>query len=163
MEYYEIFEVEPKLSLDAADLQRRFYSLSRKYHPDRNPQALDKSALLNDAFRTLRDPVSRAEYVVEHHGLGLNANDIPPELLEEVFEFNMALEESDREQLASFRTRFESMLGAIDSEMTREFAAWDATPSRDTLQRIRSLLNRRKYISNLVRTIDQSTNGHLSN
>ena len=163
MEYYEIFEVEPKLSLDAADLQRRFYALSRKYHPDRNPQGLDKSALLNDAFRTLRDPVSRAEYVVEHHGLGLNAKDIPPELLEEVFEFNMALEESDQEQLASFRTRFQSMLGGIDSEMTREFAAWDANQSRDTLQRIRSLLNRRKYISNLVRTIDQSTNGHLSN
>ncbi len=163
MEYFEILELEPRLSLDGAELQRRFYALSRKYHPDRNPSALDKSALLNDAFRTLRDPVLRAQYVVEQNGLDINSRDIPPELLEEVFEFNMALEESDREQMHMFRGRFTGLLDEIDGKMKTEFAQWDAERSGAALERIRSLLNRRKYISNLVRTIDQNTNGNLPN
>ncbi|MBL8293428.1 MAG: Fe-S protein assembly co-chaperone HscB [Bryobacterales bacterium] len=163
MDYFQIFEITPQLSLNAADLQRRFYSLSRKYHPDLNPEGLEKSALLNDAFRTLRDPVARAEYVVEKNGLELNTRDVPPELLEEVFEFNMALEESDQAQLAEFSKRFHAMLREIDSELDTEFLAWDQAQSQDVLTRVRSLLNRRKYIANLVRTINQALNGHLSN
>jgi molecular chaperone HscB len=163
VEYFEILELEPRLSLDAGELQRRFYTLSRKYHPDRNPGELDKSALLNNAFRTLRDPVSRAQYVVESNGLDINSRDVPPELLEEVFEFNMALEESDRDELLVFRGRFSALLEEIDAGMKTEFARWDAERSGAALERIRSLLNRRKYISNLVRTIDQNTNGNLPN
>jgi molecular chaperone HscB len=156
VDYFQIFEITPQLSLNAADLQRRFYSLSRKYHPDLNPEGLEKSALLNDAFRTLRDPVSRAEYVVEKHGLELNSRDVPPELLEEVFEFNMALEESDQAQLAEFSKRFQAMLREIDAELDTEFLAWDQAQTQD-------VLTRRKYIANLVRTINQALNGHLSN
>lgn len=163
MDYFQIFEITPHLSLNAADLQRRFYSLSRKYHPDLNPEGLEKSALLNDAFRTLRDPVARAEYVVEKNGLELNTKDVPPELLEEVFEFNMALEESDQAQLGEFAKRFQAMLRELDVELETGFRAWDETQSRDVLLRIRGVLNRRKYIANLVRTINQASNGHLSN
>lgn len=163
MNYYDIFEVEPRLALDTGELRQRFYTLSRKYHPDRNPQALEKSALLNDAFRTLRDPVARAAYVLEEQGLEINIKDVPPELLETVFEFNMALEDSDARQLASFRAQFETMLGDIDSQMQGEFEQWDSGRSGETLLRIRALLNRRKFISNLIRSIDQSTNGHLPN
>jgi len=163
VDYFQIFEITPQLSLNAAELQRRFYSLSRKFHPDLNPDGLEKSALLNDAFRTLRDPVARAEYVVENHGLELNAKDVPPELLEEVFEFNMALEESDQAQLIEFGARFQTMLREIDADLENEFRAWDQARTQDVLTRVRSLLNRRKYIANLVRTINQASNGHLSN
>lgn len=163
MDYYRIFELEPRLSLDPSELQRRFYTLSRKYHPDLNKGSLDQSALLNDAFRTLRDPVARATYMVESHGLDLNSKDVPPELLEEMFEFNMALEESDQEQLVAFRQRFHGMLADLDGKLHGEFEQWDATRSQEALLRVRSLLNRRKYISNLVRTIDQNSNVHLPN
>lgn len=163
MDYFQIFEITPQLSLNAADLQRRFYSLSRKYHPDLNPEGLEKSALLNDAFRTLRDPVARAQYVVEEHGLELNIKDVPAELLEEVFEFNMALEESDQAQLAQFAAHFRAMLAEIDTQLETEFQTWDQAQSEAVLKRIRGLLNRRKYIANLVRTISQTSNGHLSN
>ncbi len=89
-----------ELSLDADDLKRRFYERSRQWHPDRftraNPEdqqrSLNMTALLNDAFRTLRDSVARAEYFLRSNGLELS-KDVPPELLEEVFELNMALEE----------------------------------------------------------------------
>lgn len=168
MTYFEAFGMEPKLALDAEELQRRFYQLSRELHPDRftrrpveeQQQALEKTSVLNDGLRTLKDPVRRAEYVLKQHGFDIGeqrTKDVPPELLEEVFELNMALEESDREQLDGFRSKFAAMLGEIDGGLQSLFAAYDASQSRDDLQQIRGVLNRRRYIENLVQKIDSSS------
>ena len=97
MQYYEALGLEPSLSLDAEDLKSRFYERSRQWHPDRfsrasaaeQDKALEMTAVLNDAFRTLRDPVARAEYFLKESGVELGKA-APPELLEEVFELNMA-------------------------------------------------------------------------
>src|SRR4051794_24031625 len=101
-DYFEFLGLEKRLKLDEAELQKRFYDLSRQFHPDRFAQrsaaeqqnALDSTALLNDAYRTLRDPIQRAEYMLKREGLDIGeqrSKDVPPELLEEVFELNMAL------------------------------------------------------------------------
>ena len=87
MQYYEALGLEPRLSLDADDLKKRFYERSRQWHPDRFSRAgaveqqlaLDMTAVLNDAFRTLRDPVARAEYFLKEHGIELS-KDAPPDL-----------------------------------------------------------------------------------
>ena len=100
MQYYEALGLEPRLALDPEDLRKRFYKRSREWHPDRfsrgtpeqRQQSLDMTAVINDAFRTLRDPVARAEYFLKQKGFELS-KEAPPELLEEVFELNMALEE----------------------------------------------------------------------
>src|ERR1700748_104236 len=100
MDYYGALGLAPRLSLDPGDLKKRFYERSRQWHPDRfsrasaeeQQKALDMTAVLNDAFRTLRDPVTRAEYFLKERGFELS-KEAPPELLEEVFELNMALEE----------------------------------------------------------------------
>ena len=73
--------------------------------------------------------------------------DVPPELLEEIFELNMALEEGEVE---GARERFLEMRGAVDGELRENYAAWDAGHSRETLNEIRGLLNRRKYVTNLI-------------
>jgi molecular chaperone HscB len=70
MRFYEALDLEPKLALDLDDLKRRFYERSRQWHPDRfsrgspaeQEKALEMTAVLNDAFRTLRDPNTRAAY-----------------------------------------------------------------------------------------------------
>ena len=75
-DYFRFFGLDRQLSLDPADLQQRYYSLSRLLHPDRFQRgtpnekrfALDATAILNDAYRTLRDPVARAEYVLKEEG-----------------------------------------------------------------------------------------------
>lgn len=172
-DYYEFLGLEQKLRLDPAELQRRFYELSRQWHPDRHAagpaaqqqQALENTALLNDAFRTLREPVRRAEYVLNRHGLVAGehrAKDVPQDLLEEVFELNMALDEirsgdaAARPQLEKARAGFAGLLAGIDSDLDRLFGQWDETHSSQVLQQIRGTLNRRKYISNLVQTVDQT-------
>jgi molecular chaperone HscB len=164
MVYYEAFGLEPRLTLDVEDLQQRFYRLSREYHPDRftrrpaeeQQQALERTSVLNDGLRILKDPIRRAEYVLKANGFDIGeqrTKDVPPELLEEVFELNMALEESDKDQLAAFQTRFEAMRNQIDHELMALFKQYDAAPSQDTLTPIRAILNRRRYIDNLIQKI----------
>jgi molecular chaperone HscB len=168
-EFYEALGLEPKLALDSDDLRTRFYARSRESHPDLfGASAEDRMALLNDAFRTLRHPVSRAEYFLQQKGIELS-KDVPPELLEEVFELNMALEEirggdeSARPQLESARKRFAGMQEEIDVELAAIGARHDASQGAAALEEVRSALNRRKYISNLLRDVDKELNVHLSN
>src|ERR1035437_876706 len=109
-DYFSVFGLEPKLNLDLPALEHEFHRLSRKLHPDRFARALDNekqwsladTALLNDAYRTLKDPLRRTEYLLKLLGAELRAEDdrqkgksagAPADLLEEVFELNMQLEE----------------------------------------------------------------------
>src|SRR5580698_1271701 len=160
MKFYEALGLTPALSLDGNDLKKRFYERSRQWHPDRfsrasaeeQEKALEMTSVLNDAFRTLRDPISRAEYFLKESGIELS-KEAPPELLEEVFELNMALEElregdeSAKPQLMEARTRFVEMRKAIDEQL-------GAAGDRGELDEVRALLNRRRYISNLIRDVE---------
>lgn len=176
MDYYRVLGLGPRLQLNLNELQQLFYARSRELHPDRfaraevsiRDAALNESSLLNDAYRTLRDPLSRAEYFLKQKGfdIGLQGTkDVPPELLEEVFDLNMALEElksgdeSARPQLAKARDNFTALLVESDLELGQLFVAHDASPGEPLLKQIRGLLNRRRYIQNLLRDV----NGYLSN
>ncbi len=179
--FYRFFGIEERLSLDLADLQKRFYDLSRKLHPDRygrKPPAEQKysveaTSILNDGYRILRDPVKRAEYVLKQHGFDIGeqrSRDVPPELLEEVFELNMALEElrggddSVRSQLEEAREHFTGLLSDVDRQLTTEFARYDETRGEPVLGDIRGVLNRRRYIQNLVNEVEKELAGSaLSN
>ena len=178
-----------------------FFGLPRKLHPDlyvtsQGPErgwSLEKSSQLNDAYRTLRDPISRTEYLLRLEGVQLEeqskaATDkaratgqekkqvVPPDLLEEVFELNMQLEEFRgnkklgeddpglRQQIEATRTDLEQKLAATDGELRKLWGEWDALIDRNESQpseagrvRVRdamlALLNRRKYIANLVRDV----------
>jgi molecular chaperone HscB len=175
-DYFEFFGLERKLNIDLDDLQKRFYALSRQLHPDRYTQksaaerqySLDATAILNDAYRTLRDPLQRVEYVLKYEGFDIGeqkTRDVPPELLEEVFELNMAIEEADRPQLEAAAEKFSKMLVNIDDELTDLSRKYDQNADRNILAQIRSVLNRRRYVRNLVRDVEKALtiNVHLPN
>jgi molecular chaperone HscB len=167
VDYFTFFGLPYKLNLDAAQLERDFYALSRKLHPDINARAdgpeqewsLEKTSQLNDAYRTLKDPISRTEYLLRLQGVQLEeqskaATDearksgavkkqvVPPDLLEEVFELNMQLEElrmnkkmdEDDPALVEDIRRAKDHLIAKQSEMLTElqssWAEWDALVGR---------------------------------
>src|SRR6201997_1183262 len=118
VDYFTFFGLPRKLNVDVAGLEREFYQLSRKLHPDlysgaeaREQQwSLEQSSQLNDAYRTLKDPIKRTEYLLRLEGVELEEQSksateqarasgqvkkqvVPPDLLEEVFDLNMQLEE----------------------------------------------------------------------
>lgn len=163
MTYFEIFNLPPKLNLDTAALEKQFYKLSREYHPDRfaskpveeQVRATEMSSQLNDAYRALKDPIRRTEYLLELEGIELEEQSVkataaakeagkekkqivPPDLLEEAFELNMQLEEMKmekqmgnddpqlRKDLEAAKANFTGMLN--DSQKTLEalWQSWDA-------------------------------------
>src|SRR5215472_7040991 len=79
IDYFSCFGLPRKLSIDTAQLEREFYRLSRKLHPDLYARAsteeqewsTERSSLLNDAYRTLRDPIRRTEYLLKLEGVQL--------------------------------------------------------------------------------------------
>ena len=118
VDYFTYFGLPRKLNLDVTLLEKDFYELSRKLHPDLNARAgsqeqewsLQQSSLLNDAHRALKDPIKRTEYLLKLEGVELEEQSksateqarslgqikrqiVPPDLLEEVFDLNTQLEE----------------------------------------------------------------------
>jgi molecular chaperone HscB len=175
VDYFAFFGFEKTLTLDADELQRRYYMLSRQLHPDRYTRAteternfsLEATSILNDGYRVLRDPVQRAEYILKESGFNIGeqrSKDVPPELLEEVFDLNMALDElrnGDTDaigQLEESRQRFADMQTEVDAELHEKFLLHDAAPElerHEILSSIRSILNRRRYICNLIQEVNK--------
>jgi molecular chaperone HscB len=191
VDYFAVFGLPRKLNIDLPALERSFYRLSRKLHPDLYAQAipqeqqwsLDQTSLLNDAYRTLKNPVARTEYLLKLEGIVLEAGKsddgtskesrVPADLLEEVFELNMQLEEMSmnrktgeddpalRADLEKARIEFESQLGAVDSNLQTLWTRWDAAidDNSDTTKikdETVALLDRRRYIRNLVRDVNEA-------
>jgi len=192
-DYFSLFSLPRHLHLDLAALEKTFYAQSRKLHPDRfaaKPAAEQQAALaassqLNDAYRTLRDPILRTEYLLSLQGIQLEeqsraATDLakstgtqkrqvaPPDLLEEAFELNMALEEMKmdpdpnvRADLETARTKFTAMLAQTHQQLESLWTQWDTAVDADddatksaAIQAMVALLNRRSYIRNLVRDVN---------
>ncbi len=171
-DYFRFFGLEPRLKIDAANLEKRFYELSRLLHPDRylrkspteQQYSLEATAILNDAYRVLRNPVARAEYVLRQAGvesLEPRARTLDPALLAEVFELNEALEEfrggdrSVRPALEQARERFLAQRGEIDAGLESLFERYDESRAPNVLAEIRKLLDRRKYVQNLIEQLDR--------
>ena len=156
--YFAMFSLPRKLTIDTSALERDFYKLSRKLHPDlyarksaeEQAWSLRQSSLLNDAYRTLKDPVTRTAYLLKLEGVRVEdensemrehkekQNRVPADLLEEVFELNMQLEEMRanrkigeddpvlRGDLERAQQQFENMLAAVDEDLRSAWAGWDA-------------------------------------
>ncbi len=133
--YFAFFGLPEKLQISAETLEQQFHKLSWKLHPDNFMRAdefernlsLERSSQLNDAYRTLRDPLSRVEYLLAFKGMrkeGAAKQQAPPELLEEVFELNESLDElrearAAGEDLAGLRARLESARERFSGEARR--------------------------------------------
>ena len=193
-DYFAAFGFPRKLNIDLPALERSFYRLSRKLHPDVYAQAtpqeqqwsLDQTSLLNDAYRTLKNPITRTEYLLKLEGVILEAGKsedgkpkdsrVPPDMLEEVFELNMQLEEMRmnrkmgeddpqlRADLDKARVEFESQLAASDAALQALWTRWDAAIDSDSAEagkakikdEMVALLDRRRYIRNLVRDVNEA-------
>jgi molecular chaperone HscB len=199
VDYFTFFGLPRKLNVDVAGLEREFYQLSRKLHPDlysgaeaREQQwSLEQSSQLNDAYRTLKDPIKRTEYLLRLEGVELEEQSksateqarasgqvkkqvVPPDLLEEVFDLNMQLEElrmqkklgeddpSLIEEIGRQKLELEEKHEALLDELKGEWSAWDRAvdggTDADRLQirdKMVEVLNRRSYLRNLVRDVNE--------
>jgi molecular chaperone HscB len=200
MDYFQIFSLPPHLTIDTPALEKSFYALSRRLHPDRfasrppaeQAAALAESSRLNDAYRTLKDPITRTEYLLELEGIQLEEQSsaataaartsgtakkqvVPEDLLEEAFELNMQLEEMRmakkmgeddpqlRKDLLAAKSDFDAKLAATDADLASLQTQWDTALDADdqaakltARDAMVALLNRRSYLRNLVRDVNNA-------
>jgi len=199
VDYFSFFGLPRKLNVDPGALEREFYALSRKLHPDiyagsksqEQEWSLEQSSRLNDAYRTLKDPIRRTEYLLKLEGVELEGQSkaateearktgekkqiVPPDLLEEVFELNMQLEELRAskklgeedsrlvQELQVHKQSLEEKFDQLFEELKGYWIEWDLVEESGKEQerhRIRDkmvdLLNRRSYIRNLVRDVNEA-------
>lgn len=169
VDYFTFFGLPRKLNLDVTGLESDFYQLSRKLHPDlysvadpREQQwSLEQSSQLNDAYRTLKDPIQRTEYLLRLEGVELEEQSkaateearatgkvknqvVPPDLLEEVFDLNLQLEELRRqkklgeddpaliEEIGRQKLELEEKHEALLEELKQEWTEWDSAVDSGT-------------------------------
>jgi molecular chaperone HscB len=202
-DYFAFFGLPLKLNIDVAALEKDFYALSRKLHPDlsagsggqEQEWSLEQSSMLNDAYRTLKDPIKRTQYLLRLEGVELEEQSkaateqarasgeikkqiVPPDLLEEVFELNMHLEELRMnkkvgdddpalfEEIGKAKLSLETKYEALLHELQSAWKDWDSVIERDPAantdersqvrNKMVDILNRRTYIRNLVRDVNEA-------
>jgi molecular chaperone HscB len=202
-DYFTFFGLPRKLVLNVAGLEKEFYTLSRKLHPDlysgadsrEQEWSLEQSSQLNDAYRTLKDPIKRTQYLLRLEGVELEEQSkaateqarasgnlkkqvVPPDLLEEVFDLNMQLEELRAqkkmgeddpaliEEIGRQKLELEEKHEALFEELKGYWQAWDKAVDQGTDEerlkirdRMVDVLNRRNYIRNLVRDVNEALEG----
>jgi molecular chaperone HscB len=192
MDHFEVFGLPRRLGIDLAQLQRKFYELSRQSHPDfhqaapaeRQAEILEASARLNAAYRALRDPIARIEYLVRlEEGRDTREGALvkpkaPPELLEEMFESQEALQEAraggldaaSRETLAGQRDRLMSRYRDEEARLRGPLSeAWDRADAEarpGALAAFKEALATRAYLRTVIDDIDEALGevgeGHVS-
>jgi molecular chaperone HscB len=187
-DYFAFMGLPRRLNLDADELERRFRTLSRQFHPDffynatpaERRASLERSSYLNDAYRTLKQPASRVEYLLQLEGLAARtpqeaSRQVPPALLEEVFALNEELDEirdlrAGGTPAAELKTRLERAREPIDrkrdehEQQVKELSdRWDALADSDApeversavLEALRERTLERSYINNLLAGIER--------
>lgn len=182
-DYFSIMGLPRKLSIDPHVLEPVYHALSRRFHPDMyrmaSPRerliALENSAVLNQAYRALRDPVERAAYLIQlEQGRAEEASDSPPgDLFEEILEVQELLAEfkfGDPEERDALRPRVEatrSAMQAAQDKLAQEltgclFPKWDAlidagtpgaAPKQEILVEMRRVLGERSYIRRVLQSL----------
>jgi molecular chaperone HscB len=178
MNYFEVFGLPRVLSLDLKALEKTFHELSRKYHPDyfttapaeERQRALQMTATLNDAYRTLRHPVRRVEHLLQIEGFKPDGSKVPRSFLMEVFDINEQLEEvkagsASKQQIASLRREIEERAEGFERQLQKAAEDWDklsasgAAEEQKKLQltRLTEILSESSYIRNLQRELEETS------
>jgi molecular chaperone HscB len=167
---FERLGLPRRFSVDAAELERAYLMRSRDVHPDYHlagsdadlAESLDASAAVNEAYTTLRDPFSRAEYMLGLLG-GPSASEqkqMPPAFLAEMLEAREQIEHAHGDMLAIQRLddEFTKQFDGLMEQVAALFARLENLPEADTgranlLSQIRGLLNAAKYVRGLLRDL----------
>lgn len=179
-DHFAVFALPRRLAIDLADLEQRYYALSRRLHPDRfsdRPPAeqvasVRMTAIVNNAYRTLKDPVQRALYWLELNGesLGRDNERVPPALAARVFEVQEQLEElraarpagadgALRAAVESVRDELQDDLRGCQARLDANFARTDAADRNGglapALAETKAILSELHYVRTLLRDVDK--------
>jgi molecular chaperone HscB len=165
MNYFEIFDIPVQLKVNPALLSKKFFELSREHHPDYvanesdevQAEALERSALLNKAWKTFQDPDATIKYVLQEKGLLEEEEkyELPREFLMEILEINEQLMEmdgtTDRSQLSSIITQLSSDIYEPVKEIVENYK--DGVTTGEELLQVKEYYYKKKYLDRISREL----------
>jgi len=168
MNYFEFYGIHESFNSDQAALKKKFYELSKLYHPDfyagedeaKQQEILELSTLNNKAYQVLSDPARRMEYVLRLHNLVSEGAkpQLPADFLMEMMDINERLMEvDDAQQLAAVTSEVLAIEGDINdklTELTADYAQLDHTAQESRLNKIAEIYFRQKYLLRIKESLD---------
>ena len=161
MNYFELFEIPVQLKVDPAPLHKKFFAMSRKYHPDYyvndkpevQTEMLQRSAALNKAYKTFQNPDETIKYVLREKGLLVEEEkyELPPDFLMKVLEINEQLmDEPDSKTAVGIGFAVDNLEKEIYDpvkEIVEHYKEGDTT--EEELLRVKSYYYKKKYLDRI--------------
>lgn len=168
MNYFEFYGIPESFDVEPAMLKKKFYELSKLYHPDfyagedeeKQQEILELSTLNNKAYQVLTDPARRMEYILKLHNLVSEGAkpQLPADFLMEMMEINERLMEVETpEELGSITAEVLAFEGDINqklSELTAEYPKLNHTAQEDRRIKIADIYYRQKYLLRIKESLD---------
>ncbi len=166
---FEVLGLASSPFVETMSLERRFHDLSRQVHPDRfakaSPRerriAVERTTALNNAFRTLRDPASRAAYFLGLHGIRVDeraSSSMSAEFLEEMLDCREALtrcrQSGDLTAARSMRDDFRRRAAALQAEIDDALSAWETSRDRALIEAAAEKLAAMRYVKRFLEEVD---------
>jgi molecular chaperone HscB len=174
-DHFDLLGLPPRYRLDGRELEQRYQSLARETHPDRftqsgdveRRQALVRSTALNEAYRTLREPLRRAAYLVALHGVPIDGQDrdgrgsvpLPPEFLGHFLAFREEFSEASPEQATVLRSQAESERAGLWKQLETSLDDLGAPPAPEQVLKAAQLLLELRYYDRFLAELEAQDDG----
>ena len=166
--YFEFYQIPESFNPEPALLKKKFYALSKEYHPDfyanedeaKQQEILELSTLNNKAYQALSDPNKLLEYVLKQHGL-VNEGakpQLPADFLMEMMDINERLMEIDnKEDLGHVTAEVLAIESDINDELaglTKDYEQLTDTAKENRLNDIANIYYRQKYLLRIKESLN---------
>lgn len=160
MDYFEFYGLSESFEIEAVQLKKKFYELSKKYHPDfyaaesaeKQEEVLQLSTLNNKAFQVLSNPDRRVDYILRQHNLLAEGDKYPlaPDFLMEMMEINEQLMDADdeatRNQIKASVKEASESLEDQQMQQTKDFSSKSKAEQEAALKKVLDIYYRKKYL-----------------
>lgn len=166
--YFDFYQIPESFNPDAALLKKKFYALSKEYHPDfyaneddaKQQEILELSTINNKAYQALSDPNKRLEYILKLHDL-VNEGakpQLPADFLMEMMDINERLMEIDnKDELAHVTAEVLAIEDDINAELdslTKDYDGLNDTAKENRLNDIANIYFRQKYLLRIKESLN---------
>ncbi|WP_107960234.1 Fe-S protein assembly co-chaperone HscB [Neisseria cinerea] len=164
-QYFTLFQLEPTFDIDAENLEQTYRALAARFHPDKfasasafeQKQAVMMSSTINDAYRTLKNPIDRAAYLLKTLGIDADAPEhtsFAPDFLMQQMEWRETLmearAESDLKTLENLNDEIRAEQEKLFCDLKQSFACQDYDTAAQQVRQGRFLDKLRNEISSAL-------------
>ena len=164
-QYFNLFQLEPSFNIDTEALEQSYRALAARFHPDKfasasafeQKQAVMMSSTINDAYRTLKNPIDRAAYLLKSQNIDADAPEhtsFSPEFLMQQMEWRETLMDAQIEQnhdaIRALDQEIQEVQSSLFQDLQQAFEQQDYESAAQWVRHGRFLNKLRKEIASIL-------------